>query len=62
MTPEEFVSDPRPTGRAEGSGCQLHYDSFNGDYDCLYYSNLTCDQCKFGGGEKRPSFCLECFG
>lgn len=35
-------------------GCQLSYDEFNGDYDCLYGSYLSCEECKYGMGRKDP--------
>jgi len=34
--------------------CLSTYDAWNGDYDCEYSSNLTCEECKYGVGTKDP--------
>jgi hypothetical protein len=34
--------------------CKGYKDEMNGDYDCLYRSNLSCDECKYGAGRKDP--------
>jgi hypothetical protein len=36
------------------AGCKLNYDAHNGDYDCGYGSELSCDECKYGVGRKDP--------
>jgi len=36
------------------SKCLGYYDEHNGDYDCEYGSNLTCEECKYGIGLKDP--------
>lgn len=35
--------------------CLGTYDEHNGDYDCEYDTNLTCDECKYGAGRKDPA-------
>lgn len=34
--------------------CLGSYDEWSGDYDCEYGSDLSCDECKYGGGRKDP--------
>lgn len=26
-------------------GCGLHYDEWNGDYDCLHHYGWSCEEC-----------------
>ncbi len=33
--------------------CLGHFDYW-GEFDCDYYTVLTCDECKYGGGRKDP--------
>lgn len=46
------MDDNKPTKRHPK--CRGWYDEFSGDYDCDYYSVLSCDDCKYGAGEKDP--------
>lgn len=35
--------------------CLGTYDEYTGDYDCGYYTTLTCEECKYGVGRKDPA-------
>lgn len=46
-----FPSEDKPKKHPK---CLGTYDEWNGDYDCGYYTKLSCDQCKYGSGRKDP--------
>ena len=35
-------------------GFRYGYGPETFEYDCGYYSNLTCDDCRYGAGRKDP--------
>lgn len=34
--------------------CLGSYDEWQGDWDCGYYTKLSCEECKYGLGRKDP--------
>ena len=45
------TSNPRETRHPK---CAGYYDEMNGDYDCHYYTSISCEECKYGCGRKNP--------
>ena len=47
----------RSEGKVKHGCCMGVRDEYNGDYDCLYNTSITCDECKYGpcGGRKDPA-------
>lgn len=44
-----FASD-----KPGSSGCLGYYDEWAGEYDCEYQTKITCEECKYGPGDKDP--------
>lgn len=34
--------------------CLGFYDAWTGDFDCDYYTTISCEECKYGIGRKDP--------
>ena len=34
--------------------CLGWYNEFQGEYDCGYYTTISCEECKYGIGRKDP--------
>lgn len=51
LTP--ILEDPAPK-RLRHPKCKGWYDEWTGEFDCDYYTTLTCDECKYGDGRKDP--------
>ena len=35
--------------------CKGYYDQYTGDFDCDYNTTLTCEECKYGLGNRNPA-------